>query len=164
MNGKAHEKAQVTRPQVKVKTRLSTFAFCLFTCAFLSCGVDERRALPAAAQETIERVTEDIAAGRDEKVYAEAAEEWRASVSAEENKRILGQARERLGRVNSRAMHSGRQQQSGLEGAQAPAAQTLVVTYQTTFERGTAMETFTLLERDGNWRLAGYSVTSDALR
>ncbi|HEV2802535.1 MAG TPA: DUF4019 domain-containing protein [Pyrinomonadaceae bacterium] len=147
-----------------MKNALSTFAFLLFAVAFLSCGVDERRAIPTAAQETIERVTEDIAAGRDQKVYAEAAEEWRARVSEEENRRILAQARERLGRVNSRAMHSGRQQQSALEGAHAPAAQTLVVTYQTTFERGTAMETFTLLERDGNWRLAGYSISSDALR
>jgi len=156
--------SKVKRPEVRVKTALRTFAFCLFAFALPACGVEERRALPTAAQETIERVTEDIAAGRDEKVYAEAAEEWRARVSAEENRRILGQARERLGRVSSRAMHSGRQQRSDLEGARAPSSSTLVVTYQTTFERGTAMETFTLLERDGNWRLAGYSVTSDALR
>ncbi len=157
------------RQKAKVKTRGSVhvifaFAFYLLPFAFTACGVDERRAIPSAAQETIERVTEDIAAGRDGKVYAEAAEEWRARVSEEENKRILGQARERLGRVNSRTMHSGRQQQSALEGTRAPAAQTLVVTYQTTFERGTAMETFTLLERDGKWSLAGYSVSSDALR
>ena len=41
----------------------------------------------------MERVTEDIAAGHDAKVYAEAAEEWRAAVSADENARMLARVR-----------------------------------------------------------------------
>ena len=148
------------------------FAICLFTFALplAGCIVDERRAVPAEAQAAIDRVTEDIAAGRDEKVYAEAAEEWRARVSVDENKKILEQARARLGRVSSRALHSG--SESGGSGGGTDAAgrttvtssHSLVVTYQTTFERGTAMETFMLLERDGRWLLAGYSVSSNALK
>jgi hypothetical protein len=140
---------------------LFTFAFCLFTFAFTSCAVDERRGVPAAAQATVERVTEDVAAGRDEKVYREAAEEWRATVSAEENARTLARVRERLGRVESRALHTGREQQS----AAAPlSGHTLELVYQTRFERGSAMERFTLLERGGDWLLAGYSVSSDVLK
>jgi hypothetical protein len=77
-----------------------------------SCAVDERRGVPAGAQATVERVTEDIANGRDEKVYQEAAPEWRAQVSAEENARILGRVRELLGRVESRALTKGTEQQS----------------------------------------------------
>ena len=138
-----------------------TFAFCLFTFAFPGCAVDERRDVPAGARATVERVTEDVAAGRDAKVYEEAAPEWRANVSAEESARTLARVRARLGRVESRALHTGREQQS----APAPlSGHTLELVYQTRFERGNAMERFTLLERGGEWLLAGYTVTSDLLK
>jgi hypothetical protein len=129
--------------------------------AFQGCAVDERRDVPEGAREAVERVTDDVAAGRDSKVYDEAAEEWRASVSAEDNARMLSRVRERLGKVESRALHTGREQQS----ASPPlSGHTLELTYQTRFERGSAMERFTLVEREGRWLLAGYKVTSDALR
>jgi hypothetical protein len=130
--------------------------------AFLqACSVNERRGVPAGAQEAVERVTEDIAAGRDAKVYEEAAEEWRASVSSEDSARMLSRVRERLGKVESRALHTGKEQQS----ASPPlSGHTLELTYQTRFERGSAMERFTLVEREGRWLLAGYKVTSDLLR
>ena len=126
-----------------------------------SCAVDERRDIPAGARSTVERVTEDIAAGRDEKVYQEAAPEWRAQVSAEENARILGRVRERLGRVESRALSQGKEQQSASPPLSGHA---LELFYSTRFERGSATERFTLLERGGEWLLAGYTVSSDALR
>ncbi len=162
-------KAKVERPeaQVKMKERRSlSLNFCLLTFALLlvGCSVDERRAIPSEAQATIDGVSEDIAAGRDEKIYAEAAEEWRKSVSTEENKKILEQARARLGKVSSRAMHSGSESNGGGSRGAATSTHTLVVTYQTTFERGTAMETFQLVEREGRWLLAGYSISSDALK
>ena len=152
--------------KAKVKARsvhvvVLTFAFCLFTFAFAACVVDERRQVPAGAQAAIDRVTEDIHAGRDEKLYEEAADEWRASVSADENRRRLEQVRERLGPVRGRSIHAGTEKESGTGRL---AGHSLVVTYQTTFERANAMETFTLLERDGRWLLAGYTVTSDALK
>ena len=141
---------------------LFTFAFCLFTFAFLvGCAVDERRGIPPAAQAAVDGVTEDIAAARDAKVYGEAAEEWRSAVSAEENARLLGRVRERLGRVESRTLHTGREQQS----AAAPlSGHSLELVYRTRFERGEAMEKFTMLERGGRWLLAGYSVSSDVLK
>ncbi|MFL6333079.1 MAG: DUF4019 domain-containing protein [Pyrinomonadaceae bacterium] len=106
-------------------------------------------------------MTEDVAAGRDEKVYGEAAPEWRAKVSAEENTRILARVRERLGRVESRALTKGTEQQS----ASPPlSGHTLELFYSTRFERGSATERFTLLERGGDWLLAGYTVTSDVLK
>ncbi|HEY0170378.1 MAG TPA: DUF4019 domain-containing protein [Pyrinomonadaceae bacterium] len=138
--------------------RLST-AYCLLL--FSGCAVDERRGVPAEAQATVERVTDDVAAGRDAKVYEEAAPEWRATVSAEESARTLARVRERLGRVESRALHTGREQRS----APAPlSGHALELVYQTRFERGSAMERFTLLERGGEWLLAGYTVTSDVLK
>lgn len=135
----------------------------LLSCAFFltGCNVDDRRDVPPEASATIDRVTDDIAAGRADRVYAEAAEEWRGRVSAEENQKMLERVRERLGRVASRALDTGREQQQGAGGE--PSGHLLRLTYQTTFERGTGMEQFTLLERDGRWLLAGYSVNSNAL-
>ncbi len=126
-----------------------------------SCAVDERRDIPSAAQAAVERVTEDINAGRDRKVYEEAAPEWRAQVSAEENGRILARVRERLGRVESRALTKGTEQQSASPPLSGHA---LELFYSTRFERGSATERFTLLERGGEWLLAGYAVSSDVLK
>ncbi len=142
--------------------RALTFAFCLFTFASsAACAVDERRDVPAAGRAVVERVTEDIEAGRHAKVYEEAAPEWRSVVSAEENARLLGRVRERLGRVETRTLHQGREQQS----ASPPlSGHTLELVYSTRFERGNGVERFTLLERGGDWLLAGYSVSSDLLK
>ena len=59
---------------------LLTFAFCLLPFYSHGCAVDERRDVPAGARATVECVNEDIAAGRDVKVYEEAANEWRDDV------------------------------------------------------------------------------------
>ena len=69
--------------------------------------------------------------------------------------------RERLGRVESRALTKGTEQQS----ASAPlSGHALELFYSTRFERGSATERFTLLERGGEWLLAGYTVSSDLLK
>jgi hypothetical protein len=154
------DKLRSARPALR---RLVNYCLLPSACCLLltSCALDERRGVPAGAQAAVERVTEDVAAGRDEKVYREAADEWRATVSAEENARVLARVRERLGRVESRALHQGREQQS----APAPlSGHTLELVYETRFERGSAMERFTLVERGGDWLLARYSVSSDALK
>lgn len=136
-----------------------TLAFLLLPFAFVAAcgGGEERRRVTAEQQAVIDRVTEDVAAGRDDKLYEEAADEWRATVSEDENRALLARLRERLGRVQSRALHTGTERDAGGQ-------HTLVVTYQTSFERAAGMETFRLLEREGRWLLAGYTVTSDALR
>ncbi len=101
------------------------------------CAIDEQRNVPVEAQATVDQVTDDIAAGRVEQVYDNAADEWRAQVSAEENRKILERVRERLGRVVSRAFHSGTVQQSA--GGGASSGHTLQIAYQTTFERSIAV-------------------------
>jgi hypothetical protein len=40
----------------------------------------------------------------------------------------------------------------------------VIVIYQTSFERGEGMETFTLVDRGGAWQLAKYFVSSTALK
>src|ERR1043165_5837409 len=57
-------------------------AFCLLLTAFCllsGCAVDEQRGVPPGAQATVERVTDEIAAGQDAEVYKEAAAEGRAA-------------------------------------------------------------------------------------
>jgi hypothetical protein len=127
-----------------------------------ACSIDERRSsIPPGAQAVIERVTDDIAAGRDDKLYDEAAEEWRRAAAPAQNKEMLERLRTRLGKVESRSFLRGREQQSA--GGDLP-GHSLVVSYQTTFEHAEGMETFTLVERDGRWLLARYAVSSDALK
>lgn len=134
-------------------------ALCLLAAA---CAVEPRRSgLPPGVQAAVDELTENIAAGRFDRVYAEAAKEWRDTVSAEESERILARVRDGLGRVQSRAPVRAAEQQSDRP---PPYGHTLSLSYNTKFERADAIESFTFVERDGRWRLARYSVNSDALK
>ena len=148
---------------VRVSRKFALLALLLSLVAVdTSCKLDERRSgIPAGAQATIDSLTDDLAAGRAGKIYEEAAEEWRREVSAEENGQIFERVRTRLGKVESRTFHRGVEQQYA--SGRLP-GHTLDVSYETTFERGTGMESFTLVERDGRWQLAGYSVSSALLQ
>jgi hypothetical protein len=135
-------------------------AFCLLL--FSSCAVDDRRSgLPPGAQAAIDRLTEQYANGRFAEIYAEAADEWRAAATADQSRATLERARERLGRVVSRATVRASVQENG---AGAGGARTVSVNYNTKFERADAHEAVTLVERDGRWQLARYTVNSDALK
>jgi hypothetical protein len=156
-------KAKVKRQKAKGWRRpVFTFAFLIFTFALLSaCAVDQRRnGLPTGAQNVIDELTEEIASGSFSQIYANAADEWRATVSAEENEKILSRVHDRLGRVQSRVPVRATEQ--GIAGGASP--HTLSVSYNTKFERADALESFTLVERDGRWQLSRYSVNSDALK
>lgn len=156
------EKAKGERRRAKVRRRaVSIFVVCLWSSAVLSsgCAIDQRRnGLPAGAQSAIDDVTEEISAGNFNQVYAGASDEWRATVSAEENEKILARVRDRLGRVQSRIPIRA------TEEAQGAAGHALQLSYNTKFERADAVESFTLVEREGRWLLARYAVNSDALK
>jgi hypothetical protein len=139
------------------------FALCLVTFASLSfgCAIDQRSSgLPAGAQNVIDELTEEIASGNFSQIYAGAADEWRGSVSPEESERILARVRDKLGHVQSRVPIRATEQ--GVAGGTAP--HTISISYNTKFERADAIESFTLVERDGRWQLSRYSVNSDALK
>ena len=145
--------------------RLYPFPLPLCPILFLvlaGCAVDERSSgLPAGAQAAIDRLTEHYAEGRFAEIYAEAADEWRAAVGTDESRAVLERARERLGRVVSRATVRAAVQEGG---AGTQGARTVSVNYNTKFERADAHESITLVERDGHWQLARYTVNSDALK
>jgi hypothetical protein len=137
-----------------------------------ACGVEQKRSgLPPEAQAVIDAVTADLARGDYEKIYAEAAEEWRQTARTDESRANLERIRTSLGNVLSRAQLSAQERAAsggssgggGDNNAQA-AGRTLVVSYNTKFERADAIETFALVERSGRWLLARYAVNSNALR
>jgi len=132
--------------------------------ALLLSGCSEavrRTGIPAAAQTVLETAIEDIDAGRCDKLYQEASDEWRRDATLEQSKATFRALEDKLGRVRTRTFETAREEQTGT----APiAGHSLVVVYQTSFERAEGMETFTLIERNGKWQLARYYVTSTALR
>ena len=134
------------------------FAFLIFNFAFSACTLKANRGgVPAAARATVDAVSADIADGRYEKIYNEAAEEWRQATTTEQSEATFRKLKDRLGNVKTRSFHSATEQDG-------TAGHLFVITYTTTFERAEGMETFTLVERDGRWQLARYFVNSDALK
>jgi uncharacterized protein DUF4019 len=125
--------------------------------------------MPAGAQAALDAAIADIDAGNTEKLYNEAADEWRQAYTLDQSKATFKTRHDKLGNVRNRELQTAREEQTST--APIP-GHSLVVVYQTTFDqtRGTppqpvrGMETFTLLERSGRWYLARYFVTSDALK
>jgi len=145
------------------QSRTVFFQTLLFSALLLSgCKQSVRRSgMPAAAQAVLDASIEDIDAGRYEKLYHEAADEWRNDSSLDESKATFQKLHDRLGKVRTRDLQSVREEQTST----APiAGHSVIAVYQTSFEQGNGMETFTLLERGGRWYLARYYVTSNALK
>ncbi|MFN2532560.1 MAG: DUF4019 domain-containing protein [Pyrinomonadaceae bacterium] len=134
----------------------------LVLLATTACGLKhERNTLPAEVESTIGTVSDDIAAERYEKIYNEGSDLWRRDATLEQSIEVLKTLRSRLGKVENRTLHSATEQQNSggpLSG------NSWVVTYQTKFERGEGMETFTLIEQNGRYLLARYFVNSTALK
>ncbi len=120
-----------------------------------------RNGMPAGAQAALDTAIEDIDAGRYEKLYHEAADEWRQAATLDESKATFKTLHDKLGNVHSRELQSAREEQTSTAPIQG---HSLVVAYRTLFEHGDGMETFTLIERSGRWYLARYFVNSDALK
>jgi len=127
-----------------------------------ACGEGVRRSgIPEGAQSVLDASIEDIDAGRYEKLYYEAAGEWRKDATLEESKATFQKLQDKLGKVRVRNLETAREEQTST--APLP-GHSLVVVYQTSFEHAEGMETFTLLEHGGRWYLARYFVSSNALR
>ena len=127
-----------------------------------SCSQTVRRnGVPAGAQTVLDRSLEDIDAGRYEKLYHEAADEWRNESTLEESKTTFQRLREKLGNVRTRNLQSAREEQTSTAPTKG---HSVVITYQTAFDRAEGMETVTLLERGGQWYLGRYFVSSTALK
>ena len=134
----------------------------LFTTFAVACGQgNERGRVPVEVQDVVNTVGDQLAQERYEQIYNESSDLWKQDVSLEQSNQVFKTLREKLGRVESRALHSATEQQNS---GGALKGHVYILSYQTRFERGEGMETFTLVEQNGRWLLARYFVNSTALK
>lgn len=130
----------------------------MFGC--VGTGVEVGR-VPSEVQEVVANVGEQIAQQRYEQIYNESSPLWKQEVSLEQSNQTFKTLHDKLGKVENRSLHSATEQENSggpLKG------HVYILRYQTKFERGEGMETFTLVEQDGRWLLARYFVNSTALQ
>ncbi|HEX7772892.1 MAG TPA: DUF4019 domain-containing protein [Pyrinomonadaceae bacterium] len=126
-----------------------------------ACGQAERTRVPSEVNEVITNIGEQIAQERYEQIYNESSELWKKDVTLEQSNEVFKTLRTKLGRVETRSLNSAIRQENSsgvLKG------HVFILSYETHFERGDAMETFTLIEENGRWLLARYFVNSTALK
>jgi hypothetical protein len=139
------------------------YSFILFaSLVSFACGLQtERRGVPADVEAAVGTISDDIAAERYEKLYNEGSELWRRDATLEESMATFKTLRSKLGPVENRNLQSATEQQNSSGPLKGRA---YIVSYQTKFQNGEGMETFTLVERNGHWLLARYFVNSTALK
>ncbi len=138
------------------------FSIALVGVLATACGLKtERSGVPAEVESAIGTISDEIAAERYDKVYADAADLFRQDATLELSAATFKTLRSKLGQLENRTLQSATEQQNSggpLKG------RVYIVTYRTKFQNAEAMETFTLVERDGHWLLARYLVNSTALK
>jgi hypothetical protein len=157
---KQREPSRRQRPGRNMAGALLLLSAAVVACHFSTSSI-KSTGMPPAAQAAIDAFSADVAAERYEKIYKEVADEWRKRATVEQMKEFFAKLRERLGSVKTRTSQTIRDQES--VGGEIP-GHSLMIIYETAFERAAGMETFTLVERDGRWLLAGYFVNSSALK
>ena len=153
-------KGKTEPPQASFTTRslIFTFAFFLLPFVFSSCALRANsEGIPSELQSALNKLSEDIGGNQYEKIYNEAAAEWRRDSTLDESTAVFKTLESKLGRVENRALHTATEEHNS-------GGHSFIITYQTKFEHGEGMETFTLVERDGRWLLARYFVNSTALK
>jgi hypothetical protein len=134
----------------------------LLAATAFACGTSTQRGrVPSEVEEVVRSVGDNIAQERYEQIYDESSDLWKQDVTVEQSNQVFKTLREKLGKVASRSLNSATEQQNSGGPLKGHA---FILSYETQFERGSGMETFTLIEQDGRWRLARYLVNSTALR
>jgi len=147
--------------EIFARPQASAIVFCALIFVAGCKYQTDHRGIPSEVEAAIAGVSDDIAQDRYDKVYNEAADLWRQDSTLEQSTETLKRLKSKLGKVENRSLHAAAEQNNSggpLKG------HSFTVTYQTKFERGEGMETFTLIERDGHWLLARYFVNSTALK
>jgi hypothetical protein len=150
--------------QARAARREAAYSILLIAAFVISCRyatVRTANTMPPQAQAVIDTFSKDAGDAHYEKIYEESAEEWRRTATLDESKEFFKTLKEKLGSIRVRTLQTVRDQNN--TGGPVP-GHSLVVIYQTAFERAEGMETFTLVEREGRWLLAGYFVNSSALK
>ena len=126
------------------------------------CGIaNQGKRVPTEVEDVVTSIGNNIDQERYDQIYSESADLWKRDATLEQSNEVFKTLRTKLGKVESRSLHSATEQQNSggpLKG------HIYILQYETRFERGRGMETFTLTEENGNWRLARYLVNSTDLR
>lgn len=141
----------------------SSVLFVIFSISIVSAcrETTERGRVPSEVQEVVTTIGDLIAQERYEQIYNDSSDLWKRDVTLEQSNEVFKQLRTKLGKVENRALNSATEQENSggpLKG------HVFILSYQTRFERGEGMETFTLIEQNGRWQLARYLVNSTALK
>jgi len=160
--GFAWENKLHAKTQRQTQRRNFLLIICLASLTVAACRQDAGGGrVPSQINEVIGNVTENIAQERYEQIYNESSDLWKKDVTLEQSNEVFKTLQTKLSKVESRTLHSATEQQNS---GGALKGHVYILTYQTRFERGEAMETFTLIEENGRWRLARYFVNSTALQ
>ena len=134
----------------------------LLTATALACGINnQRERVPSEVEEVVTNIGSNIDQQRYEQIYLDSSDLWKRDVTLEQSNDVFKTLRSKLGKVETRSLHSANEQQNSggpLKG------HVFILTYETRFERGSGMETFTLIEENGRWLLARYLVNSTNLQ
>ena len=121
----------------------------------------ESNRVPVEVEEVVKNVGDEIDQERYEQIYNESSDLWKQDVTLEQSNEVFKALRTKLGKIQSRSLHSATEQQNSGGPLKGHA---YILSYQTRFERGDGMENFTLIEQNGHWMLARYFVNSTALK
>jgi hypothetical protein len=144
----------------RVVSTLLIFAVSILTVSSCNQSTQSNR-VPVEVEEVVNGVGDNIAQERYEEIYNESSERWKRDVTLSQSNEVFKTLREKLGKVQSRTLQSANEQQNS---SGALKGHVYILSYQTRFERGDGMETFTLIEENGRWLLARYFVNSLALK
>jgi hypothetical protein len=143
-----------------MRWRLALIA--LVSATAFACGINnQRQRVPSQVEEVVTNIGGNLEQERYEQIYNESSELWKQSVTLEQSNDVFKTLRTKLGKVESRSLHSANEQQNSGGPLKGHA---FILSYETRFERGAGMETFTLIEENGRWLLARYLVNSTDLK
>ena len=134
----------------------------LLSATAFACGIsNQRERLPPEVEEVVANIGNNIDQERYEQIYNDSSDLWKQSVTLEQSNDVFKTLRTKLGKVQSRSLHAAAEQQNSGGPLKGHA---FILSYETRFERGAGMETFTLIEQNGRWLLARYLVNSTDLK
>lgn len=134
----------------------------LLAVTAFACGINnQRERVPSEVEEVVANIGSNLDQERYEQIYNESSDLWKRDVTLEQSNDVFKTLRSKLGKVENRSLNSAAEQQNSggpLKG------HVFILSYETRFERGAGMETFTLIEENGRWLLARYRVNSTNLK
>ena len=134
----------------------------LLSATAFGCGIgNQRERVPQEVEEAVANIGSNLDQERYDQIYNESSDLWKQSVTLEQSNDVFKTLRTKLGKVETRSLNAAAEQQNSGGPLKGHA---FILSYETRFERGAGMETFTLIEENGRWLLARYLVNSTDLK